>query len=508
MKILFYFLVFILYLVVIALWIAIPNELTLNVSTSITAFVSTILLMIYDKRRFYAMYSSLWFKKCTAALTGAFLIFCILGLTNYISFKYPFLWDLSRSKVNGLTKQSVSVLSSLKSELIFHIFARKGEAPVIMALLDLYRHEKNDIKIKVVDVELRPDLVQKFKVSNPRSVVVEYNKRHFNVTGELSELAITNAIIYTSRDKNPLIYYSTNHGESPLSQKNKQGLSDLEDFLKESHFDVKGIDLAVLSSIPSHVDVLMIWGPKSRFLKNELNMIDGFLKRGGKLLVALDPDLNKDRTPGLRSLLNRFGVQIHNDLVVDTKEHINGSDGTVPLIKVFSSHPITKNFKGTLFFPLTSSVKKSTSKIKGDFTPLIFTSEYPASWAEKTAKEILQGKLRFHAKKDVKGPVALAAVWQKESKNGGESRIIAFGNSTFASNAYSGFGGHLAFFYNGISWLVDEERLISFNLPTVNDDPVFISSIEIGMIFYFSVIFVPLVLFSLALYSYKKRRLV
>ena len=507
MKLLFYSLVFTLYLIVIALWIVIPEHVTLNVSILVTALIMTVLLIIYDRERFHTLYSSLWFKKFTSALTGAFLIFCILGLVNYLAFKHPFLWDFTREKKNSLTKQSVNVLFSLKSELVFHVFARKGEAPVIVALLDLYRLEKNDTKIKVVDVELRPDLVQKYGVKNPRTIVIEYNKRHFNVNGEMSELAITNAIIHVSRDKNPLIYYSTNHGEHSLAGKEKEGLSGLADFLEKSYFDIKEVNLAVLSSIPAYVNALVIWGPKSRFLENELNLIGNFLKKGGKLMVALNPDLNKDQTPALRSLLNRFGVQIHNDLVVDTKEHINGSNGTVPLVKTYSSHPITKNFKGSLFFPLTSSVEKSSLEVKGSFIPLAFTSSYPASWAEKTAREILQGKLRYHDKKDVKGPVSLAAVWQKQNDNGKKTRIMAFGNSTFVSNAYSGFGGHLTFFYNGVSWLVDEERLISFNLPAFKDDPVFISATEIGIVFYFSVIFTPLILFSLALYSYKKRRL-
>ena len=508
MKLLFYTLIFILYLVVIALWIIIPEHITLNISTLIAALVMTILLIIYDRERFHSLYSSLWFKKFTSTLISAFLIFCILGLVNYLAYRHPFIWDFSREKKNSLTKQSSSVLSSLKNELIFHVFTRKEDAPVITALLELYRPLKKDTKIKVIDVELRPDLVQKYKVKNPRTVVVEYNNRYFNVSGGISELAITNAIIYLSRDKNPLIYYSTNHGEHLLEDKGKEGVSELVNFLRESHIDIKEVNTAVLSSIPPEVNALLIWGPKSRFLKNELNLIENFLTRGGKLIVALNPDLNKDQVPGLRSLLNRFGVQIHNDLVVDTKEHINGSNGTVPLIKNYSSHPITKDFKGVLFFPLASSIEKSSLEAKGIFTPLAFTSEYPASWAEKTGKEILKGKLRFHDNKDKKGPIAIAAIWQKENDNGKKSRIMAFGNSTFVSNAYSGFGGHLLFFHNGISWIVDEERLISFNLPTIKDDPVFISSTEVGVVFYFSVIFAPLVLFSLALYSYKRRRLV
>ncbi|MCY4523722.1 MAG: GldG family protein [Halobacteriovoraceae bacterium] len=508
MKLFFYILVFVLYLLVIALWIIIPGEFTLNISTSITALVSTILLVIYDKERFKILYGSLFFKKLTSALIGAFLIFSILGLVNYISFKYPFSWDLTHTKKNTLTGQSINILSGLQKKVTFHIFATKSDIAVVEALLDLYRLEKNDIEIKTVDVELRPDLVQKYRVYDSRTVVVEYDNRRFNVSGKITELAITNAIIHTSRDKNPLIYYVNNHGEHPLEEKKKGGMSEAATFLRESHFDVKETDLSVLSSIPAEVDALMIWGPKSRFLKNELKMIENFIIKGGKLLVALNPDLNKDSTPKLRALLRGFSIRINNDLVVDKKEHIKGSDGTVPLIKRFAPHAITHGFNNSVFFPLSSSVEQVSSKRKGKFTPLAFTSDYPDSWADKTGKEILKGKLRFHAENDVKGPIGVAAIWEKENKNNKKSRIMAFGNSTFLTNSYAGFGGHLTFFHNGIAWIVDEERLISFNLPAVNDEPVFISSMEIGIVFYFSVIFAPLLLFSLAVYAYKKRQLV
>jgi hypothetical protein len=61
-------------------------------------------------------------------------------------------------------------------------------------------------------------------------------------------------------------------------------------------------------------------------------------------------------------------------------------------------------------------------------------------------------------------------------------------------------------FLNALSWLVDEDRLISFNLPIVQSEPIFISQQQMGIVFYFSVLFSPLILIGASIYMYRRRR--
>jgi len=70
---------------------------------------------------------------------------------------------------------------------------------------------------------------------------------------------------------------------------------------------------------------------------------------------------------------------------------------------------------------------------------------------------------------------------------------------------YSNFGQNFTFFLNGVSWAVDEGRLISFNLPSIKNDPIFISSPQLGVIFYFSVVLAPILLFGMAAFFYRRR---
>jgi len=204
--------------------------------------------------------------------------------------------------------------------------------------------------------------------------------------------------------------------------------------------------------------------------------------------------------------MRSYKIIMRNDLVVDKKSFVNGSNGSIPLVDHFDHEfEMTKNFKGQVFFPLVSSLEiipnEITPSLKGDLHALASTTAFPDSWGETSLKEMSTQNMIFTAGKDQAGPLNLALAF-----DGQDNRIVAFGNSSFVLNAYSKFGSNFAFFLNALSWTLGEDRLISFNLPIVQSEPVFISSPQLGIIFYFSVLFSPLVLFGLAVFMYRRRR--
>ena len=109
--------------------------------------------------------------------------------------------------------------------------------------------------------------------------------------------------------------------------------------------------------------------------------------------------------------------------------------------------------------------------------------------------------MSYTAGSDKPGPMFMTMSYESP-----DNKIVAFGNSTFVINAYSKFGANFTFFLNSLSWTVGEDRLISFNLPIVQSQPIFISAPQMGIIFYFSVLFSPLVLFGVAVFMYRRKR--
>ena len=68
----------ILYFVLIALWISIPDELTLNIALTIFNGAITLILIFINRELLGIYYQSHQFKKLTEAITSVFLVFCFL----------------------------------------------------------------------------------------------------------------------------------------------------------------------------------------------------------------------------------------------------------------------------------------------------------------------------------------------------------------------------------------------------------------------------------------------
>lgn len=495
----------ILYLVVVALWISIPDELTLNLAVSALTMAMTLVLIFLNRDTLSVYYQSHHFKKLQDTIVFFGLLFCIFGVVNYWAYKHPKQLDLSVIKLNSLSDQTKNILKEMNEPLTFKMFARKNDSMAWMALLEFYRTEKNDIQIEKIDIDVRPDLVGDYHISDAATLVIEYKGKRQNVT-ERDELNITNALIKISRGSDPVVYFVQGHGEGDINSQDNEGLKFIYEAARNSALDIRQINLLSTQEIPFDAKALVLWGPKTALQQSEVDVIKRFLERKGNLMIALDPDLNGDQFENVRALMRQYKMIMRNDLIIDRKSFVNGSNGSIPLVDHFdASIEITKNFKGQIFFPLTSSLEPIPDEIlpgvKGVVKTITGSTPFPDSWGETSIKELGSQTMNYTAGSDKPGPLFMTMSYESP-----DNRIVAFGNSTFVINAYSKFGANYTFFLNSLSWTVGEDRLISFNLPIVQSQPIFISAPQMGIIFYFSVLFSPLVLFGMAVFMYRRKR--
>jgi ABC-type uncharacterized transport system involved in gliding motility auxiliary subunit len=498
----------IIYFAIVAIAISIPDEKTLLIGSCIFNLCLTAVLIIVDRKRYAKIYSGATFKYVVNAMVGTFLVFGILGLLNYLAFKHPRQIDFSEGKRNSLTEKTHNVLGELKDHVYFKVFSKKNDFLAIRKLLDLYRFQKNDMTIEHVNIETRPDLVQLHSITHPITIIVTYKEKDVRIQGDMSELVVTNALIKANRDKSPVIGYITGHNELQLDSKETDGGGYLSNLLKSELFDIQKINLLTVKQVPENIDVVMIWGPEIDFMKAELTLVDSFLKKGGRMIIGLDPRLKSDALLQLRGFLRSYEIDLPNNLVLDRISFKEGSVGEIPLIRNFDrTHLITKHFKGEVFFPLASSVrqyKADMTKPRGTFTSLAMTTAFPGSWGESNLSEIESGKVVFQEETDLKGPMNIMGLWE-ENKSDHPAKIMAFGNSSFVINAYSRMSNNFLLVTNSLSWLMDSKSLVSLNAPLLKEVPIFISAPQKGIIFYFSIIFAPLVLFIIAIVMYVRR---
>lgn len=487
------------------MWLSIPDELLLNGATTIFNLSLTVLLLYVKRERFTHFYQSSQFKSFTDVAINCLLVFFILGLLNYVAFKFPWQKDVSLLKLNSLTTQTREVLKKVDDKIVFKIFARKNEIALWQPIVDLYRFENRHVEIEKINVELRPDLVGEYNIQNASTLVIEYKGRRQSITTR-DELNVTNAIVRLTRLTDPVVYYVIGHGEIDPDSNANEGMRTVLEGARNSALDVRVLNLTSAQEIPFDAKAVVLWGPKTSLMDSEVEILKRFVNRGGGLLIALDPDLNNRKFQNLENYLQTLGLLYHHNLIYDRKNFVNGSKGAVPIASAFDpEHILTKEFKGQVFFPLVSSVGiTADAKNNNDgreYHELLLTNPSPESWGETDRNEISKEAVFYTDGKDRGGPLAM--VVSMETK---KNRVLFFGNSTFAMNNYIKFSSNMTFFLNGLSWAVGEDRLVSFNLPIVQSEQIFISENQLGAVFYFSVIFAPLILIIISITIYRRRR--
>ena len=106
------------------------------------------------------------------------------------------------------------------------------------------------------------------------------------------------------------------------------------------------------AKVPPDCAILVVAGPKTRLMEEELAAIEKYLAGGGKAFFLLDPRLGDQGETGLSEFLAKWGVAVGHDIIIDTMSQLFAGDYFMPVITNYAEHSITKDFKLASFFPI------------------------------------------------------------------------------------------------------------------------------------------------------------
>lgn len=490
----------------LALWITSPEYRTLNIGLTVFAISLAMLLAFMRWNELMVYMKSQYFKKVLYHVLNMILVISILGVVNYLGNKNYKEFDMTSEKRNSLTDQTLKVLEMVKEPLTMTVFAKREEWKSVLDMLKLYEARSSNIKITAVDTDVRPDLVKAKKILQNGTVIIEYKgvESIFLVTDELS---VTNALLKALRDEKIVLYMTTGHQELSCQESTPEGISDICGNLRNQSYEIKTLDLTKTTAVPADASAVMVFGPVSGFLASEAKQLETYLAQGGSVFLGLAPAFKAEVYDNLTSLAKPYGLKLGKDVVVDRTSTVQGSEATIPIVSKYEhNHPITEHFDLRTIFPLSSSV--STLEGNDSATIIAATAEFPGSWAETDLKGITTGKAEFKEKEDLKGPIGLLGVGQSVgAQSSRDSRFVLLGSSSFLINAYQAQSGNTTLFLNTVSWLINDEGIISFNRPGIEEYPVILSEQHIHMIFVIAILLVPIVFFGSAIFIYRRRRL-
>ena len=406
-------------------------------------------------------------------LNAAVMILLVLGVTGLVqalAAQHSWRYDLTENKRFSLSPQTIQVLGALKTDVNAVGFFRSDQ-PSKRVSEDLFkqyaRYAGGRFTWRTVDPDREPGLARRYGIESYGTVVLETKTKSEKVL-DAEEEKFTNGLVKVTREGKRIVYVVQGHGEHELTNSERPGFSEAKGALERTNYEVKPLALTREGKIPPDAAVVILPGPRNDLLQPELDALDAYIGRGGKLLVMVNPFQNAS----IGKYLAKYGFALDNDLVVEANPigRLFGIGPEVPIIQQYEPHPITRDLAGiTTLFPLTRTVTPVKTLPPGvNVQPLARTS--PESWGETDRQALEQGTAKPDPQ-DPKGPLPVAAVVTKD-----KTRIVVYGTSNLATNQFLNVQGNRDFFLNTVSWLAEEEDQITVRPKDTKQTPIFLSA--------------------------------
>jgi ABC-type uncharacterized transport system involved in gliding motility auxiliary subunit len=455
------------------------------------------------------------------------VFFGVLAAVNFIGFKNPKEYDMTREGVYTLADQTVKTLKDLKEEVTVYAFYRSQEPQFNQAkdTLTRFASYSPNFKVEFVDPDQKPDLVEKYQVREGQRVVFTAKGQNEARPKDLTEQELTNALVKVTSSNQKKVYFLTGHGEPTIDEADEDGLKDIADGLRSEGYavdqfsfaaqggDVAGqkVDLnsagsaSTIAPVPADAKVIIAVAGKTPLSSGEADSLSKWAERGGRVLIGLEPK----RESGLERVATAWHIVPRNDLVVDVNpvNRMMGMGPAMPLVQTYESHPITANFRQPIAFPTTRSLDVKDSGGIAGVTAKALAKTGKSSWGET---DLSSGSAEFDEGKDTRGPVTLAAVATKSAtasdKVSDEGRVVVFGDSQFENNKFHSFQANDDFFINTVNWLSGEEGKISIRPKQRGASRIFLTENEAAVIKFFSIDLLPVAIIALGVSIRQVRR--
>jgi ABC-type uncharacterized transport system involved in gliding motility auxiliary subunit len=450
------------------------------------------------------------------AVIYSIIFVAILIAVNYISNQHHRRLDMSAENVYSLSSQSVNVVKNLPKPLKIYGFFAGGDNPAALELYEEYAYSSPKVTFQMVDPDRNPELAERYKVSALGTTHLQYGGEDSGAgtnVSEVSEEAITNAIIRVTKSTKKTICFTDGHGEGdPDDASGENGYGTLKTALEGEGFQTKKVLLATQAAVPNDCTILAIAGPVKPLDPHELDAVGKYLGGGGRALISFRaprPNNEVDEA-GLAKLVGQWGVDAGNDIVVDQVTRLFAAPtlGVSPLVQNYGNHPITKDFKERTIFPMCRSVTPSAKPQNGEtVTPLAMTSD--TSWAETDIDGIFKRQEAKLDPQDKRGPIDVAdalQMAQEKAGTGKETRVVVIGSTDAGDNQWVGQLYNRDFFVNSADWLSGEEDQISIRPRQLRSSRFRLTADQFTIVFILSVLLLPEMLLIAGIVVWWERR--
>lgn len=484
---------------------SIPEPMWVALSVVGLSFVC-FAIFIYQSRK-------IWTSRAGAfglqSFVSALIIILIVGLINFVAGRYPKKFDLTKNKIHTLSDQTTKILKNLPGDVRFDVYAKMERLAELKPLIENYKGYNPKLKVEYVNPDHEINRVKQAGIKRDGTIVIHFGTRDSKVEDPTEE-KLTNALIKILKEKNRTLCVTTGHGEKNFMGDDAEGYSQVRKELGQQSYDVKEINLFTVDRVPPECDAVAIAGSSRAFFPKEIQELNDYFSAGGRGVVAIDFNLKTpEPSPELAQFLKSFSIGSKTNLIVDPVAKMVNVEPVVSVISSFSKdHSITKDFQASCFLPFARPLEilqgaPATLKLTA------FAKTMPTSWAETDNAELKSGAVKFNSGKDIKGPhdIAIAVEGKlSDSKAQKELRLVVFGTSAFATNYWARYGGNLDLFLNSVSWVLEDESLISIRAKDEEPGRIEMTQNQSTIIGLLTIFVIPLLTASAGIVIWYRRR--
>ena len=233
--------------------------------------------------------------------------------------------DFTQDKVYSLSDMSKSMISGIDKEVTITIFNMNES---VEDFAKKYNSENKNIKVEVVeDLSTRPDITDEYGITSDSNIIIVssgdkekllssydlYTTDYTTYqTKDITEEALTNAIIDVTTEEKPVIYYLTGHEKYSVDY-----VYYFRADLENEAYEFNELDLLTAGEVPEDCSVLMISSLASDLTEAEKDAILNYIDKGGKIILFADPNTSGDEMPNFQEVLDEYGVEIDEGIMLE-----------------------------------------------------------------------------------------------------------------------------------------------------------------------------------------------
>jgi hypothetical protein len=323
-------------------------------------------------------------------------------------------------------------------------------------LLDtLTRH--GAVAIRELAIDAAPAEINAYGVGGSNSLVLRLGDT-FEVVARPTEGALFEALYRLLSRRGGAIALLHGEGQGDPGRGDARGYSGLVEALITEGYRVHSLVTAALHEVPDDVDVVLSIAPQRRLRDDALAALRRFLARGGGLVALLEPGSES----GIEEILAEYGMRSPPAVLVDPASGAVAEEarGLAPVAHNYEQHPVTRGLDRSRMTFFSGVRSFELRKPQGDDELRAVVRASPRSWlsADLSILERHTDAIEPEGAPERYHPIAVAG---RFTRDGVETRILAVGDSDFASNRYLRALYNLDLILNGIHWTAQREPAIT-----------------------------------------------